>query len=132
MASTGARARKKVIHPNAVIGERGIALIAQRVWAMGYVWYPTGGVEAGIDGHIELRDPETGEAFNCVIRVQRKATSGPFQGETATGFHYICDERDLDYWLRGNAPVVLVVSRPSTDEAYGVSIKDYFRDPAVR
>jgi hypothetical protein len=38
----------------------------------------------------------------------------------------------LEYWLRGNAPVILVVCRPADNEAYWVSIKDYFRDPAVQ
>jgi hypothetical protein len=128
---TAAR-RFKTIHQNTVLGEQGVALIAKRVWEMGCIWYATGGVEAGIDGTIELRDSETGEAFNCIIRVQSKATAGSFQGETATALHYLCDERDLDYWLRGNAPVILVVSRPSTGEAYWVSVKDYFGDPTAR
>jgi hypothetical protein len=130
-AVTTAR-RPKTIHRNTLLGEEGVALIAKRVFGMGYVWYPTGGAEAGIDGTIELRDPETGEAFNCIIQVQSKATSGSFQGETASAFHYICDERDLDYWLRGNAPVILILSRPSTDEAYWVSVKDCFRDANAR
>jgi hypothetical protein len=41
----------------------------------------------------------------------------------------MCDERDLDYWLGGNAPVILIVSRPNSNEAYWIPIKDYFRDP---
>lgn len=122
----------KAIHSNSIVGEQGIALIHQRVSGMGFLWEAAGGVEAGIDGTIELRDSETGEVFNSIIRVQSKATRAAFTAETATSFSYLCEERDLDYWLRGNAPVILVVSRPSTDEAYWVSIKDYFRDPAVR
>jgi hypothetical protein len=50
--------------------------------------------------------------------------------ETADGFAYHCHQRDLTYWLRGNVPVILVVSKPAAREAYWVSIKDYFRDPA--
>jgi hypothetical protein len=99
---------------------------------MGFVWYPTGSVEAGIDGFIEIRDPNTGAVSNNIIQVQSKATAQPFQAETAEQFEYTCNERDLDYWLQGNAPVVLVVSRPASNEAYWVSIKDYFSDIAVR
>jgi hypothetical protein len=43
-------------------------------------------------------------------------------------FDYWCDANDVEYWLNGNTPVILVVSNPATDEAYWISIKDYFRD----
>lgn len=125
-------AKKKRIHNNDIIGERGIALIHQRVSAMGLLWYPSGGVEAGIDGVIEMRDSITGEVFNSIVQVQSKATASRFQAETDAGFEYQCKEEDLDYWLNGNAPVILVRSRPDTNEAYWVSIKDYFRDPVKR
>ena len=101
---------KKIGHTT-LLGERGVNLVARRVMEMGFVWYPTGSVEAGIDGHIELRDAETGEVFNAVIGVQSKATDHSFPNETATGFDFYCNKRDLDYWLKGNLPVVLVVSR---------------------
>jgi hypothetical protein len=42
--------RPKRIPKNSIVGEQGIALIHQRVLEMGYLWYPTGGIEAGIDG----------------------------------------------------------------------------------
>lgn len=122
----------KKIHANSIIGEQGINLIQRIVLGIGFMWYPTGGTEAGIDGTIEIRDPTTGEAFNTIISVQSKATSGAFTGETATGFEYLCHARNLDYWLRGNVPVVLVVSRPRANEAYWVSVKDYFKDPVAR
>lgn len=118
----------KKIQQGDIIGEQGIALIHQRVSAMGLLWYPTGGVEAGIDGRIEMRDPTTGEVFNAIVQVQSKATSRPWTAETADGFEYLCKPEDLDYWLNGNAPVILVVSRPSTQEAYWVSINTYFSD----
>ncbi|MFL5659326.1 MAG: DUF4365 domain-containing protein, partial [Ktedonobacteraceae bacterium] len=118
----------KKIHKNSIIGQQGINLIERRVLEMGFLWYPTGGLEAGIDGTIEIRDPGTGIAFNSIIQVQSKATVGQFQAETPEGFDYLCDVKDLNYWLQGNAPVILIVSRPSTDEAYWVSIKDYFQD----
>jgi hypothetical protein len=124
--------RPKRITRNSLLGEQGIALIHQRVLEMGYLWYPTGAVEAGIDGLIELRDPTTGAVRNSIVQVQSKATDSAFDGETEHGFFFVCDERDLDYWLNGNAPVILVRSRPKTQEAYWVSIKDYFADPVSR
>lgn len=121
----------KKITESQMIGDRGIALIKARVLAMGHLWYETGGTEAGIDGTIEMRDGRTGEATNQIVQVQSRATAGEFTAETETSFEYLCNERDLAYWLGGNAPVILVRSRPHTDEAYWVSVKDYFSDPAL-
>ncbi len=110
-----------------VIGDQGIALIHQIVSDMEFVWNELH-LEAGIDGIIEIRDPVSEEVTNNIIQVQSKATAGPFSAEDAHGFAYYCSEKDLEYWLGGNAPVILVRSRPSTREAYWVSIKDYFTD----
>jgi hypothetical protein len=63
---------------------------------MGFLWYPTGSIEAGIDGIIELRDPSTGETFNTVIQVQSKATEGQFQAETSEEFDYLRIARDWE------------------------------------
>lgn len=122
----------KKITKRTLVGEQGVYLVGQIVMQMGYAWYPTGSVEAGIDGHIELRDAVTERVFNLVIGVQIKAVGGPFANETDTGLDFYCDERDLDYWLGGNLPVIFVVSRPSTNEAYWISVKDYFGDPSRR
>jgi hypothetical protein len=125
------RNKKKQIGYRDIIGDRGIALIHTIVGDMGCVWTATK-LEAGIDGYIEIRDHVTGEMTNLIIQVQSKATEQDFQAETRTGFNYYCDQRDLDYWLSGNAPVILILSRPSKKEAYWVSIKDYFKDLTSR
>jgi Domain of unknown function (DUF4365) len=94
--------------------------------------YPTGDVEAGTDVFVEIRDPDTGEVTNLVIQAQSKATQGNFESESETGFVFRCDADDLNYWLMGNVPFILVVSRPTTREAYWISIKDYFDTPEKR
>ncbi|MBD2741589.1 DUF4365 domain-containing protein [Coleofasciculus sp. FACHB-1120] len=119
---------KKISHSD-IIGQQGINIIEEIVLEMGFLWYPSGGVEAGIDGVIEIRDSETGEVTNCIIQVQSKARQKTqLQAETETSFEYRCDERDIDYWLQGNAPVILIIIKISTKEAFWVSTKDYFRD----
>jgi hypothetical protein len=119
----------KLIHNNALIGQRGINLIEKATLGMGFTWHPSNqSLEAGLDGYIELRNPSTGQALNSVIFVQSKATDAEFTSETTSSFSYVCNERDLAYWLKGNAPILLVCSRPRTNEAYWVSIKDYFKD----
>jgi hypothetical protein len=121
---------KKQISQNDVIGQQGINLIERLCLEMGLLWHPTG-LDAGIDGYIEIR-LQTGEVTNCIIQVQSKATEQPFETETPSSLEFRCSSRDLDYWLGGNAPVILVRSRPSTNEAYWVSIKDYFSDLSRR
>ena len=122
----------KKIHHNSIINQQAIALIQRTVADMGFVFYESGGVEAGIDGTVEIRDMNTGEVTNCIIGIQSKGTSLDFVAETPTSFTYLCEERDLVYWLGGNVPVVLIVSRPQTNEAYWVSLKSYFSSPALR
>jgi hypothetical protein len=121
----------KKIPQSALTGELGVNLIQKVVLEMGCMWNPTGGTEAGIDGTIELLDAVTSEATNQVFTVQSKATA-TFQNETDGFVEFTCKERDLAYWLRGNTPVILVYSKPRANEAYWVSIKDYFADPKTR
>lgn len=119
----------KQIHDNALIGQRGINLIEQITLKMGFAWHPSNqSLEAGLDGYIELRNPSTGQALNSVLFVQSKATDRDFHSETSSTFSFTCDQRDLEYWLKGNAPILLICSRPRTNEAYWVSLKEYFRD----
>ncbi|PHM05939.1 hypothetical protein CK516_37285 [Nostoc sp. 'Peltigera malacea cyanobiont' DB3992] len=65
---------RKKIGQSDIIGQQGINIIEEVVLSMGFLWYPTGGVEAGIDGIIEIRDFQTGEVTNCIFQVQSKAT----------------------------------------------------------
>ncbi|MBN2133882.1 MAG: DUF4365 domain-containing protein [Sedimentisphaerales bacterium] len=113
-----------------ILGEQGIKLIGRRFLDMGFPWHPTNApLDAGIDGFIELRDPTTGEVSNSWIAVQSKARTR-LEKETENSFEFTCTTKDLAYWRRGNMPVLLVVSRPESDDAWWISIKDYFRDPA--
>jgi len=109
-------------------GQQGINLIEDIVLRMGSIWNPHG-IDVGIDGHIELCEPETGNALGAILLVQSRVIEQEFQAESEDAFEYLCSERELDYWLQGNAQVLLVISRPSRRESYWVSIKDYFRDP---
>ena len=132
MSSLRHRRGPKLILPTALTSELGVNFVARRVMEMGHAWHPTTAVfDAGIDGFIELRDPATNEALNLIVQVQVKSTDGKWPNETGTAFDYVCNERDLAHWRRGNAPVVLVVTRIKSDEAYWVSIKDYFKNPAA-
>jgi hypothetical protein len=114
-------------------GERGVNLIGGIVLRMGHAWNPVT-MDAGIDGTIELCHPDTREALNRIILVQSKATLHRFPKETEAGFEWPCDSRDIDHWVKGNTPVVLVVSRvvAGSEEAYWIDVKRYFADPTTR
>jgi hypothetical protein len=59
----------KHLSDNQLLGERGVALIANRVAEMGFAWRPTSVLDSGIDGEIELRDSATGEMSGCRRRL---------------------------------------------------------------
>jgi hypothetical protein len=62
----------KKIGRSDIIGQRGMAHIESVALSMGFMFYPTGGVEAGIDGFIELREEGTGAVGNLLLQVQGK------------------------------------------------------------
>lgn len=124
--------KRKRLTTQTLIGQEGINLIERIVLRMGSIWNPTVAIDVGIDGNIELCEPETRHPLGIVLLVQSRATEGSFQAETDASLEYLCSERELAYWMQGNAPVLLIVSRPKTEEAYWVSIKSYFADPTRR
>lgn len=120
----------KIAAESSFIGQEGINLIERIVLAMRHKWQTIDGHnDLGIDGHIEIcRDTEDGKRVgtNFIIQVQSKARDREWSNEDDNGFTFTVDERDLRHWMNGNNPVILVVSRPSTNEAYWVPIKEYF------
>ena len=113
-----------------IIGQRGMAHIEGVVLSMGFMFYPTGGVEAGIDGFIELRDEVTGAVGNLLLQVQGKATERQrLQAETDESFEFGCSEDDISYWMQGTAPVLFIVVLPDKGVAFWKSIKTWFCDP---
>lgn len=123
--------KQKKYSDQTIIGQKGINLIESIVLDMGFVWNATN-IEAGIDGTIEIRNDQTNDATNFIIQVQSKATKNSFIAENENTFEYICNERDLDYWLKGNCPVILVCSNVNDNKAYWISIKDYFKEASKR
>lgn len=123
------RRRPKRISSQQITGQQGVNLVERAVLAMGFGWHPTNqALEVGIDGIIEIRDPETGEATNSIIQVQVKATKRKWIQETSEEFVYHCRPQDVEYWLKGNAPVILVAVRPEGNEAYWANVKNAFAD----
>jgi Domain of unknown function (DUF4365) len=108
-----------------VRGQQGINLIERVALSMHCTWTPTGSTEVGIDGYLELFDPRSQHPLGKSLGVQSKVNA-TFSNERDDSFDYYCSERDLQYWLKGNLPILLIVSRPEAEEAYWLSVKDYF------
>jgi hypothetical protein len=115
-----------------ILGQQGVNLIEQQVLSMGFAWHPTNqALEVGIDGHIEVRDVQTGRMSLSFLYIQSKARTA-LERETDSSFEFTCTRDDLNYWLSGTAPVLLIVSKPKQKQAWWVSVKDYFRPPERR
>ena len=124
-------ATQKTVTRQTLIGEAGITLIQQRALEMGYLFHPRR-VDHGIDGHLDLVDSRSGALLNLTLLVQSKARDVMFASETEDGFHYLCSAPDLDLWLAGNAPVLLIFSHPTDAEAWWVDVKAAFPTPQSR
>ena len=97
---------------------------------MGFMFYPTGGVEAGIDGYHRIAGRGNREVGNLLLQVQGKATERErLQGDTAEAFEFPCCEDDIAYWTQGTAPVLLIVCSLNESKAYWKSLKEWFADP---
>lgn len=94
---------------------------------IGSRWTASGPNEVGIDGYIELFDPNSRQPLGVTVAVQSKVVTALTDNSKPT-FDYWCDADDLEYWLNGNTPVILVVSSPASNEGYWVSVKDYFKE----
>lgn len=120
----------KIINNSQILGHRGENLIKDLALDMG-IAYERVSIDAGIDGTLELRDPNTGEMKNLLIRAQVKSTD-TLQSESETEFSYTCTAEDLEYWLRGNVPNILIVCLPAQRTAYWKCLRTYFSDPTRR
>lgn len=114
-----AAVRSKTIPQSHITGERGVAMVKERIHAMGFLFHTTGQTEAGIDGFIEIRDPATGRVAGRIVAVQIKATdAGQYTRESDEGFEYLCDAEDVQYWQQGNLPLIVVLVRISDGSIY--------------
>jgi Domain of unknown function (DUF4365) len=125
-------ARKTKLSPDSqLIAQQAINLGEEITLDMGFLWHPPGVFDHGIDGRIELRDARAKQPLNRYLGVQSKARA-KFTAETDDRFEFLCEEADIDYWMRAEEPVLLVCSHPSLREAWFVCVTDWFIDPERR
>lgn len=110
-----------------LLAQQGVNLIEEVILGMGFLWHPAGPFDHGIDGRLELRDVRSKTPLNRQIGVQSKARTR-FTAESDEGFEFLCEEADIDYWMRSDVPVILVCSHPQEREAWFCCVTDYFAD----
>jgi len=110
-----------------VIGQKGINFIEHVVLGFGSRWTPNGPNEIGIDGFIELFDPNSHQSLGLNLAVQSKVVNSICKNPDPT-FEYFCNPNDVEYWLTTNIPLILIVSCPDSQEGYWISIKEYFKN----
>lgn len=119
--------RPKTISTSGVTGQKGINAIERIVLEMRSRWTPSGPNEVGVDGYIELFDPNSRQSLGLTLAVQSKVVAA-IASDSGDTFEYWCDPNDLTYWLNGNTPVVLIVSDGTPERSYWVSIAQYFQN----
>ena len=70
----------------------------------------------GIDAHLEIAI--NGRATGRLLALQIKSGESYFRESVAQGFVYRGDREHLEYWLQHALPVVIVICKPGTQEAY--------------
>jgi hypothetical protein len=115
----------KRITDSQILGELGETAIKKLVLEMQFIYDPRGRLEAGTDGIIELRDPNSGAPLGKLLGVQVKATgSSQYVRETDRSFEYLLKPDDLKYWRLSNIPVIIVIWRQSDGSAYWKDVTD--------
>lgn len=107
--------------------EQALAWVKQQVIGMRCA-FNEAHIEAGIDAYVELADPQTGAARASFLGVQVK-TCERFDAESAEKFSFYADGEDITYWMTSTIPVLLVVCRAKTEEAYAIWVREYFKSP---
>src|SRR5213593_4770517 len=112
-------------------GRTGEVFVGYLFQSLGQTWHESKS-DFGIDCDVEWRRADTGETTGRYIGVQVKAYSGAFTAETEGTFEFLPTEDDVNYWMNGTLPVILVCCKPWAQEAYWIDIRTYFSDPAKR
>jgi len=110
--------------------EQAVAWLKQQILEMRFAFNETH-TEVGIDAFVELADPQTGSAVACFLGVQVK-TQEQFSAENERQFSFYAEGDDLNYWISSDIPVLLLVCKARTSEAYAVFVQEYFKIPQNR
>lgn len=113
----------KKLSNSQLIGQRGELLVADRTLSMGFTFDVRNRLETGVDGFLELRDPQTGHMLANWIGAQVKtAAVGSYSYEDKNTFEFLLMPEDLEYWRGSNIPVIIVLVRLDPGDIYWKSV----------
>jgi len=78
--------------------------------------------DVGIDAHLEI--VVEGVATGRLLALQIKSGESYFREAVPEGFVYRGDEAHLNYWINHSLPVVLVICKPGSQDAYWQVVSD--------
>jgi hypothetical protein len=93
------------------------------------IWREESTADFGIDGELELcsinEDKKT-EPSGKILKVQLKSTlkDSFISNETESGFTFNAKEKDIDYWLKHNNEVILVIYLQKEDGLYARKVTE--------
>lgn len=123
--------RGKGFPRSAQVERRGVALVQSIIAEMGHIWREKSISDVGIDGEIELVNHANNRATGRLLMVQVKSRSTLEERSDGT-IRFTCTQEDLDYWLSGTAPVVLVLVSTDARQAWFKHIGAWFGDDPTR
>lgn len=100
------------------IGQQGVSILEAFCLNAPLIWRPITIHDLGVDGQIELEDPETGFALNKIISCQVKSSIRPiaFNQRGVVPFYVSVD--DFQYWCESNIPCVLLYIDCTNENIY--------------
>jgi hypothetical protein len=101
----------------------GLAKVHATCAAMNAIWRPTIGTDLGVDGQIELLEPDTIVSTGHIVAAQIKSGPSYFKDETAADVPYYASPKHRRYWERLKLPVILILHHPDRDLTIYANIK---------
>jgi|LGOV01.1.fsa_nt_gb hypothetical protein len=100
-----------------IVERQGVSLVQHRVaQELQWLFREQTTSDLGVDAHVEVL--WSGKSSGRLLALQIKSGNSYFREQTDQGIVYRDDHQHLEYWLGHSLPVVLVVCRPDTGEAY--------------
>ena len=117
------KSSRKLLNPNRTTEQEGLIFVQKMALALKAIWRPTPNDDYGLDGELELT--REGEPTGFLVKVQVKSGNSYFHNRSASGFDFPVSPADAAYWLRVNAPVVLILHDPKSGHGYWIDVKKY-------
>lgn len=103
-------------------GRIGVHLVGVRIHKyFGWIFRETLSSDLGIDGEIELREPDK-TSHGRLISVQVKAGASFLRERSTTGYIYRGSYRHLRYWSEHSVPVILILCNPDDEMCWWQNI----------